>query len=142
MKFTNLLILLSLSVCLFIGCTNKSKIPSGVLPQARMEKVLWDMMLADRFAAQFILKDSAKKNVSEETFKVYAQVFSLNNISREQFVKSYKFYMTRPDLSKVLMDTILKRADRLKEESYKPRLANPPDSMPKAANAGSKDSLK
>jgi hypothetical protein len=134
--------LLSLSSCLMIGCTNKSKIPSGVLPQARMEKVLWDMMLADRFAAQFLLKDSAKKNVSEETFKVYAQVFSINNISKDEFVKSYKFYMTRPDLSKVLMDTILKRADRLKEENYKPRLANPPDSMPKAADSLRKDSVK
>jgi hypothetical protein len=134
--------LLSLSSCLMIGCTNKSKIPSGVLPQARMEKVLWDMMLADRFAAQFLLKDSAKKNVSEETFRVYAQVFSINNISKDEFIKSYKFYMTRPDLSKVLMDTILKRADRLKEENYKPRLANPPDSMPKAADSLRKDSVK
>lgn len=99
------------------------------------------MMLADRFAAQFIMKDSAKIDETEETFKVYAQVFSLNNITREEFVKSYKFYMTRPDLSKVMMDTLLKRADRLKEDLYRPRLANPPDSMPKAAEAA-KDSMK
>ncbi|HTE28325.1 DUF4296 domain-containing protein [Flavitalea sp.] len=138
MKFTGLIMIF----CLFIACRDKSKTPSDVLPKDKMEKVLWDMMLADRFAAQFITKDSAKKNITEETFKVYAEVFSMNNISREEFVKSYKFYMTRPDLSKVIMDTILQRANRLKEESYKPRMANPPDSLPKPKDSVRKDSLK
>ncbi|MHA4847755.1 DUF4296 domain-containing protein [Flavitalea antarctica] len=141
MKISHQLIILSLFLCLCIACTNKSKVPSGVLPQARMEKVLWDMMLADRFAAQFIMKDSARIDETEETFKVYAQVFSLNNITRDEFIKSYKFYMTRPDLSKVMMDTLLRRADRLKEEMYRPKLANPPDSMPSAASAA-EDSVK
>lgn len=143
MKFTGLILIF----CLFIACRDKSKTPSDVLPKEKMEKVLWDMMLADRFASQFVAKDTAKKdstrkNLTEETFKVYAEVFSLNNISREEFVKSYKFYMTRPDLSKVIMDTILQRANRLKEESYKPRMANPPDSLPKPADSIRKDSLK
>ena len=138
MKYSFLIILL----CLFIACTNRSKVPSDVLPKDKMEKVLWEMMLADRFAYQFIVKDSLKKNVTQETFRVYAQVFSLNNISREDFVKSYKFYMTRPDLSKVMMDTILNRANRLKEESYKPRMANPPDSLPKPVDTIRTDTSK
>ena len=138
MKFTGLILIL----CLFIACRDKTKTPSGVLPKEKMEKVLWDMMLADRFASQFLTKDSAKKNITEETFKVYAEVFSINNVSRKEFVKSYKFYMTRPDLSKVIMDTILLRANRLKEENYKPRLANPPDSMPKPVDSVRKDTLK
>ena len=137
MKFTSLILIL----CLFIACRDKSKIPTGVLSKPKMEKVLWEMMLADRFASQFLTKDTTK-NITEETFKVYAQVFSLNKISREEFVKSYKFYMTRPDLSKDIMDTILQRANRLKEENYKPRMANPPDSMPKVIDSVRKDSLK
>jgi hypothetical protein len=138
MKFTSLILIL----CLLLACRDKSKTPPGVLPKEKMEKVLWDMMLADRFASQFLSRDTANKNITEETFKVYAQVFSLNNISREEFVKSYKFYMTRPDLSKVIMDTILQRANRLKEENYKPRPANPPDSMPKPVDSVGKDSMK
>lgn len=138
MKFTSLILIL----CFLIACRDKSKTPSDVLPKEKMEKVLWDMMLADRFASQFLSRDTANKNITEETFKVYAQVFSIHNISREEFVKSYKFYMTRPDLSKVIMDTILQRSNRLKEENYKPRLANPPDSMPKPVDSVSKDSVK
>ena len=138
MKFTSLILIL----CLLFACRDKSKIPTGILPKAKMEKVLWDMMLADRFASQFISRDTAKKNITEETFKAYAQVFSINNISREEFVKSYKFYMTRPDLSRDIMDTILQRSNRLKEENYKPRMANPPDSMPKVVDSVRRDSLK
>jgi len=104
-----------------IGCTNKSRIPSDVLAKDKMEKVLWDMMMADRFATQFIVKDSAKRDVTAETFRLYSQVFAMNKISREEFVRSYKFYMTRPDISKVLFDTILQRANRQKEELYRPR---------------------
>ncbi|RYG41188.1 MAG: DUF4296 domain-containing protein [Chitinophagaceae bacterium] len=128
--------------CLLIACTDKKKIPSDVLPQPKMEKVLWDMMLADRFAAQYVIRDSATKNVTDETFKLYSQVFSVNDITSEQFLRSYKFYMTRPDLSKVMFDTVLARANRLKEETYRPKLAVPLDTAgidsSKAAVAPSK----
>ena len=120
---------LILSLVLIAGCTNKSKIPSGILDKEKMGKVLWDMVLADRFASQHIVKDSARINVTDSTFKLYSKVFSLNNISREEFVKSYKFYMTRPDLCKIIFDTISQRANRLKEESYRPKLAKPLDSL-------------
>jgi hypothetical protein len=120
---------LILLVVIVAGCTNKSKIPSGILGKEKMEKVLWDMVLADRFAAQFIVKDSAKINATDSTFKLYSVVFSMNDISREDFVKSYKFYLTRPDLSKVIFDTISQRANRLKEESYRPKLTKPLDSL-------------
>ncbi|RYY13888.1 MAG: DUF4296 domain-containing protein [Chitinophagaceae bacterium] len=138
MKFTSLILVL----LLFIACRDKTKVPSDILAKDKMEKVLWDMMLADRFAAQFILRDSTKKDVQEETFRAYSQVFSMHNISRQEFVKSYKFYMTRPDLSKVIMDTILQRSNRLKEENYKPRMATPPDSLPKPTDTIRRDSIK
>ena len=103
-----------------ISCTQKNKIPSDVLAKNKMENILWDMILADRFSAQFILKDSATKNVKLETLKLYEKVFQTHKISKEQFVKSYKYYVNHPDVLKVMFDTIATRASRQKPEVYKP----------------------
>jgi hypothetical protein len=128
------IILTILVLILLAACTDKTSIPSNVLKQEKMEKVLWDMIVADRYATQFVMRDTTKKDVTQETFRLYSQVFAVHDITREEFVKSYKFYMTRPDLSKVLFDTILQRANRLKEESYKPKLANPLDTVAKPSS--------
>jgi hypothetical protein len=116
----NRLLLLSLVLLMmggFISCTNKDKIPGDVLPKEEMEKVLWDMITAERYANVF-LKDSALNN-KEETFKLYAQVFALHNITREQFVKSYQFYMSRPDITRGMLDSLSTHANRRRDEMYK-----------------------
>lgn len=102
-----------------IGCTNKNKIPSDVLPREEMEKVLWDMIQADRFSTQFLLKDSATKNVKLETFKMYEKVFQLHKISRDEFVRSYKYYLQRPDITKVMFDSLALRSNRQRDTLYK-----------------------
>lgn len=106
-------------LCWLAACGNSKKLPEGVIPKAEMEKVLWDMMLADRYAAQYILKDSAKLDVKKETFKVYDQVFQVHKITQEQFLTSYKFYMSRPDISRVIFDSLSAKGNRNREESYK-----------------------
>lgn len=125
MKLINLVIVF----CLLFACTDKTSIPADVIPREKMEKVLWDMMMADRFAAQYLVRDSTRINVTDSTFKLYSQVFSLNDITREDFVKSYKFYLTRPDLTKVMFDSILLRANRQKEELYQPKSTPQTDSL-------------
>lgn len=104
---------------ILLSCTNKNKLPSDVLPREEMEKVLWDMIQADRFSTQFLLKDSATLNVKQETFKLYEQVFQLHKISREDFIKSYKYYLARPDITKVMFDSMSTRATRLRDTLYK-----------------------
>ena len=111
------------------ACTDKTSVPSGILPKEKMEGVLLDMIVADRFSSQYVIRDSAKVNVQEETFRLYSQVFSIHNISREDFVKSYKFYLSRPDLSKVLFDSVSARANRLKEAAYQPKDAPATDTL-------------
>jgi hypothetical protein len=106
-------------VVLFAACTNKDKIPSDVLPRDEMEKVMWDMIQADRFSSQFLERDSvAKKNLKTETFKLYEKVFQLHKITREEFVHSFKFYLDRPDINRVLFDSLSARANRRRTEVY------------------------
>ena len=101
-----------------VGCTDKDEIPSTVLPKQKMEKVLWDMIVADRFAAMYVYKDSVKKNVKIETLKLYEQVFQINKISKDQFVKSFNFYLSRPDISKVMFDSLSARSARRQADVF------------------------
>lgn len=106
-------------VCIFASCSKKNNIPPDILPGDKMEKVLWDMLLADRFSAQYLVKDSASRNIKKETLVLYQQVFTVNRITKEQFIKSYNFYLSRPDITKIIFDSLAVRANRRKEELYK-----------------------
>ena len=104
---------------LFVACINKGKIPSDVLPREEMEKVMWDMIQADRFSSQFMERDSTlHKNIKIENLKQYERVFELHKVTREEFVHSFKFYLSRPDINRVLFDTMAARANRRRGEMY------------------------
>lgn len=117
-------------LCIFLlydGCSEKDKIPSGVIGKEEMEKILWDMMLADQYAANYIIKDSAKVNVKMETLKLYEEVFRLHKVSRDEFRKSFQFYQERPDITRVMFDSLLARGNRARMENYtRPPQATPP----------------
>ncbi|HET9277018.1 MAG TPA: DUF4296 domain-containing protein [Flavitalea sp.] len=102
------------------GCTNTTKVPDDILPRKKMEVILWDMIQADRFNALFQLKDSASKNVELEKFKLYEQVFAIHKTSKDDFIKSYKYYLSRPDMAKVMFDSMTAKAERLKADNYRP----------------------
>ncbi|MBC7829685.1 MAG: DUF4296 domain-containing protein [Chitinophagaceae bacterium] len=107
-------------VILFIfGCTNTTKIPNDILSKQKMQVVLWDIVQAERFSAVYLLKDSLTKNMQLEKFKLYEQIFYMHKVSREDFIKSYKYYLRRPDMAKAIFDSIDVKAQRQKENNYK-----------------------
>jgi hypothetical protein len=123
-----------LIILIIAGCVNNTKIPPGIIDKPKMEKILWDMVQADRFVANYIMTkdgDSATKKL--KATETYEQVFRLNKISRDEFLKSYKFYLGRPDITKVMFDSISARADRQRNEIYK--------SLPKTSLLSRRDSL-
>ncbi|MFT3825263.1 MAG: DUF4296 domain-containing protein [Chitinophagaceae bacterium] len=99
---------------LFVACSDKDRIPGDVLSQDEMGKVMWDMIQADRFSAQFLMKDSVKRDIKPEMFTLYDQVFQLHKISREEFTKSYRFYVSRPDIARVMFDSLVTKVSRIK----------------------------
>src|ERR1043165_10297820 len=123
-----LLVCLSAIVCFSISCTDKDKIPKGVMGKEKMEKVLWDMIQAERFRETFI-RDSSK-NLKAETFKLYAHVLEIHKVSKDEFIKSYKFYMSRPDIARDMFDSLATRANRRREEMYKAKSQPATQSQP------------
>lgn len=99
-----LLIFLCL-LLLFVSCSDKNKIPKGVLPPAKMQAVLTDILVADVLNNERILKDTALK-LAVENAAYFQKIFQLHHISKKEFDKSYNFYLKRPDLFKVISDSI------------------------------------
>jgi len=118
-----------LAVVILAGCTGKDKVPSGIIPRAKMENILWDMIEADQFSAVYLVKDSARINIKTEDLRLYQQVFRLHGVSRDEFRKSFKYYEDRPDLIRTLFDSVLSRGNRLRTESYSKPVQAPQPSV-------------
>jgi hypothetical protein len=106
---------------IFSGCGNSDRIPSGIIQKDSMQHILWDLIQADQYAKQFLLKDSSKKNIRVETIKLYQEVLQIHHITKDQFKKSYQFYLTRPDLTKNIFDSLAASGNRRRKEIYKPK---------------------
>ena len=129
------LFLLIIFFVVIAGCVRKNKIPEGVLPQNQMRMIIWDLLKADAFVSNFILKDSSK-NLNQESNKLYDQIFKLHSTDRQTFKESLAFYQSRPDLFKVIADSL--RIDERKTMEYQNSDTKPAqDTLIKAA----KDSL-
>jgi hypothetical protein len=115
--------LLTAALIFFVGCTNNDKIPNGIIGKDKMEGILWDMIQADRFSSQFLAKDSARIDLKKETLVLYEQVFQINKVTKDEFIKSYKYYLSRPDITKVIFDTLASRANRRKNLIYEKTMA-------------------
>ena len=113
-------------VVIFAACANNDKIPKGIIGKAEMEKVMWDMLMADRYVNIYVLhsKDSLPERKKNAAI-VYEKVFQLHGITRDEFIKSYKFYLSRPDITKVMFDSISSRADRRRAEAHAPKKTSP-----------------
>lgn len=133
---TGLLIGLILAVS---GCSDKNSVPSGILPHEKMEAVMWDIIQAEQYSSSFLAKDSAHVNLKLENLRLYDEVFRLHQVSREEFRKSYQYYMSRADIAQALFDSLLAKGNRLRTESYSrpyrpvapaPGQATPPAATP------------
>ena len=108
-----------LIVCLIAaGCSDKDGIPRGILPKDKMEEVMWDMAQADQYAALYLAKDSAHIDQKTETMRLYEEVFRLHHVTREEFGKSYRYYLDHPALSQQLFDSVIARGSRVRSELY------------------------
>lgn len=114
-----------LLVLFILGCSGPNAVPSGIIPDQKMETILWQLMQSDEYLNSFTSKDSLKKT-SNARMKIYQQVFDLNKTSKAEFEKSYHYYLDHPDMIKIMFDSISIRAVRQRGDAYnkpKPKTA-------------------
>jgi hypothetical protein len=119
------------------GCSDKDSVPAGILPHEKMEAVMWDVVQAEQYSSNYLAKDSAHIDLKLENLRLYDEVFRLHQVSRDEFRKSYKYYLSRADLAQVLFDSLLAKGNRLRSESYsrpsRPMTTNPAQAPPPSA---------
>ena len=97
---------LSLALIFILACRRGEQIPNDVLSKEKMQAVMWDVMRADQFLSAYVLsKDSSLDKVTE-SLKYYQDIFTLHQVTREQFQKSFSFYKDHPQLFKTIMDSM------------------------------------
>jgi len=115
----HILLLVALGCC--FSCTS-NKIPSDILGIDKMKTIIWDMTRAgmlsrEQYKKQLIKKDSASYFI--KTKENYQQVFNIYGITKDEFYKSYKYYLDHPDKNKILMDSVSAYSNRQREDLYR-----------------------
>jgi hypothetical protein len=98
-------LLLMLLVTLLVSCSTRSDAPKDLLEPKQMQRVVWEILVADELALQNKLADSSL-NLKNESFRLYDQVFAIHKISRTQYYNSYRYYQQHPVLYKNLMEEV------------------------------------
>jgi len=111
---------LAILVLLLLGaCSDANDVPRRIIAMNDMEKIIWDMVQVDQFSIQYLKRDSARFNVRKETTKLQDEVFQIHHVSKEKFQESLKYYLSHPDLTKTLFDSLSAKAARLRTEVYR-----------------------
>lgn len=97
------------SLCFLMSACSGVSMPDGVLPPAKMEKVLYDVVRADEMVDFLRLSDSAWQPFARRT-SLYDSVFALHGIKKETFQKSLSYYQSRPDLLKDIIEGMHEKA--------------------------------
>lgn len=110
------IVVFGLMFLLFSAC--RQKVPSGILPPDKMEKVLYDYLSADVYVYDHLTADSGLSE-DEQSARLQMQVFQKHKISREEFYRSYRHYVQHPDQMKLVVDSMLASKPEKRKKSKK-----------------------
>jgi Domain of unknown function (DUF4296) len=104
-------VLIGWLLLLLTACADNRRIPSTIMPPEKFQAVLTDVLLADGLTLERSFKDTAVK-ISDENAAYFLKVFQLHGVSKNDFMKSYNFYLQRPDLLKIITDSVSSTLDK------------------------------
>ncbi len=102
---------------LLISCSS-SPVPGDVIPPEQMKKIVFDLVRADVFVDNYVLRDTALTS-KRQHIKYYEQVFAIHKISQQEFYKSFRYYQQHPDVNKILFDSIQSYSGRQRDTIFK-----------------------
>ena len=106
-------IILFAACFILISCGKKNAVPADLLQPPKMQLVFWDIIRADALTNQqqktFTSPEAIAANV-----QLQKQVFAIHGVTREDFYRSLDFYKAHPAIMKVMMDSMVVKANREK----------------------------
>jgi len=107
-----------------LACSNKGAIPPTILQPPKFQNILTDILLADGLSTELSYKDTLVK-ITDANAAYFLKVFELHGVSKNEFMESYNFYLQRPDLLRVITDSISSVLNRrnleLSTDTVKPK---------------------
>lgn len=100
-----------IALLFFSFCTKKTKVPDDILPPAKMENLLLDLLRVDEFLNQ----KKSDTTIASDSFNrtnLYHSVFIFHKTSKKNFKKSFAFYESHPDLLKIILDSMHSGANK------------------------------
>jgi hypothetical protein len=103
------------------ACSNGKKVPSDVIGQEKMGVILFELAMAEGYLENYPFRDTTVNRDSMVKVEM-DKVLAIHHVSQKEFRDSYKFYKSRPEIYKVMTDTVYYRAQRSPEKMYGKRL--------------------
>jgi hypothetical protein len=133
---------LLLAVLLFASCNegNNSKETAGNIPAAKMEKILYDMQLADVYSQS--VRDDSSHNYGQKNkdslARYYNEIFAHHGVTVEQFQKTMEWYKEHPPELDTVYNNVLTRMSTDDENlrNMTPKPTQNLDSLKKLPNGG------
>lgn len=110
---------------LMISCGKRSAVPGEFIQPAVMQSVLWDYIRADALTMQLQKNNTGTPEALAENVKLQKQVFAIHQVSKEEFYRSLNFYKSHPALMRTIMDSIVNKANRERQNNATPVNLNP-----------------
>lgn len=111
-------LLIVMLVVVTASCSSRQEIPEDVLKQPQMQAVLWDMLRADEFIANYVKNDSLNK-MKDESIRLYENIFRIHKTNQKQFVRSIMFYNGHPELLKPVLDSLESRKNTIMQDVHR-----------------------
>ncbi len=117
--------LVYVAVFIFIlSCSEKNRVPDNVLTPKKFEAVFKDIIIADALNTERSFKDTAVK-IPNENASYFLKVYEMHGVTKNQFMVSYNYYLSRPDLLKVFTDSVSaqlsRKSEKLSADTSKPK---------------------
>ncbi|MGH2649349.1 MAG: DUF4296 domain-containing protein [Ginsengibacter sp.] len=98
-------IAISIVFCTLFSCSEKNKIPVGIIQQKEMGNILWDVVRAQALAEEITKRDSTIDKPAE-TKMLTQKVFEIHKIKSSDFDQSYAWYTNHPELMQSIFDSL------------------------------------
>ena len=106
------------------ACISDNQVPSGLIQPEQMKSIVWDMIKAGE-VAKYDTSLHKTDSLKDQATEMFQKVFAIHHTDREQFYKSYTYYLNHPDLNKALFDSVSSLANVERNLIYKLRYAKP-----------------
>jgi len=91
--------------------------PKDVLPQEKMQAVLWDIAKGGEFVNGYVYYRYPNLNRAAVNQQVLKQIFALHKVTKKEFDKSLEYYQHKPDIFVAMLDSINAQQTRAKQDT-------------------------